>query len=95
MIERIVDDGEFTPHAIWKVTVSASCPKCRADMRLADDEKSLICPKCDYSCKLGKSPDDVADDVIMHVKGNKHMKTSRILEQAKIETKVQKEEAGE
>jgi DNA-directed RNA polymerase subunit M/transcription elongation factor TFIIS len=95
MITRVVDDANFRPHAVWTVSIQATCPQCQQQLSVADAEKKLSCTACGYECPLEKSVDDVADDVLMHVKGNKHMKVDRIRQLAEIETQVAKEEAGE
>jgi DNA-directed RNA polymerase subunit M/transcription elongation factor TFIIS len=93
MIERIIDDPAFHPQARWHVVITPSCLKCGKLMAVSKDEKTLVCNGCQTSSEIVKSLDDVADDVLMHVKGNRHMKRARIREQAEAETEIQKREA--
>jgi hypothetical protein len=95
MIERLVDDSQFQPRAIWLVTITAACPRCKSDMQPNPEAVELACTQCDYACTLEKSLDDIADDVLSHVHRGRAMDTSRIREKAETETDIQKREAGD
>lgn len=96
MIERIVEDDDQWPDVTWTISILPTCRKCGKAMTLVEgsDPARIEC-KSGHAVTLSQSPDDVADALTARTRVNKHMNVNKIIEQAKIETEVEKKEAKE
>lgn len=66
-------DQQFRPPAIWRVAITAHCPRCDQQMKLGKSEGGgtlVMCPKCGFGGTYPEMPlDEVARAVLRRMEG--------------------------
>jgi hypothetical protein len=95
-MERSFHDPSFEHEALWTVTITAACPKCKCEMEFGSIEGGgsiMKCNRCDFEIiDKEKTVNEIADAVLKRVTGGKPLDLAKVQEDAVVETEIQMQE---